>query len=203
MTAAGNRDFGERFRTAIERFDAENAQDPNVELYGGQARPRELVYAQWLTEWVLRLAPDASEPLRLAARAQHICRWLIPRSSYPQTREGYLKWRAELKQLHADKAAGILREVGYPEPTIARVRDLILKKLLPRDPEAQVLEDALCLVFLEKQFAALAAKTDHDKIVNALRKSWRKMSLPAREIALTLKHEPKEKALLEEALQGQ
>jgi len=158
-----------------------------------------LLYSDWLVHWVLRLRPDACESLRLAARAQHICRWVIPRSSYPQTREGYLKWRAELKRFHADKAQSILRAVGYDEPLVGRVRDLILKKLFPQDPEAQVLEDALCLVFLEKQFAALAAKTSREKMVAALRKAWGKMSPAARKLAMTLPYAPAEKALLEEA----
>ena len=96
----------------------------------------------------MRLCPEASEELRLAARCQHICRWEIPRGTYPMTRAGYLKWRADLKKFHAQKAGEILREAGYDETTIRRVQDLNLKKNFPDDPETRVLEDALCLVFL-------------------------------------------------------
>src|SRR5205814_1765437 len=148
-----------RFEAALRRFDEENAHDPNKISVGGRSQARELVYAQWLTEWVLRLRPDASEALRLAARCQHLCRWEIPRESYPMTRAGYLQWRTELKKFHAQKAGEILREVGYDEDTIRRVQDLNLKKNFPNDAEGRVLEDALCLVFLEHQFADLAAKT--------------------------------------------
>jgi hypothetical protein len=105
-----------RFQEAIASFDAANAADP---------RGIELPYSQRLSAWVERLAPDASEPLRLAARAQHICRWMIPRESYPPGRVGYLKWREDLKQFHAQKAGEILRQVGYDEATIAHVQDLI------------------------------------------------------------------------------
>ncbi len=118
------------------------------------------------------------------------------------TRAGYLKWRADLKKFHAQKAGDILRELGYTEDLIRRVQDLNLKKYFPDDPEARVLEDALCLVFLQFQFAGLAAKTDEDKTINALRKSWQKMTDAARAEALKLNHAPREKALLDRALNG-
>jgi hypothetical protein len=189
-----------RFAAAIERFDAENSRDPNSQALEGVAQPRELLYACWLTDWVLRLCPDASEELRLAARCQHLCRWTVPRDSYLMTRAGYLKWREDLKHFHARKAAEILREVGYPEEAIARVQSLNLKKNFPHDPEGRVLEDALCLVFLERQFADLAAKTADDKMVNALQKAWKKMTPSARTFALKLSFSPRERALLDEAL---
>jgi hypothetical protein len=191
-----------RFETALRRFEEENSHDPNIETVNGISHPRELLYAQRLTDWVLRLCPAASEGLRLAARCQHICRWEIPRQSYPMTRAGYLQWRAALKKFHAQKAGDILRETGYPEDVIRRVQDLNLKKHFPDDPETRVLEDALCLVFLEFQFADLAAKTAENKTINALQKSWAKMSEVGRAEALKLNYGEREKALLERALNG-
>jgi len=188
------------FDEAIRRFDEENSRDPNQEQVGERAVPRELVYAQWLSEWVLRLCSGASEELRLAARCQHLCRWKIPRDSYPMTRAGYLKWREDLKRFHSERAAEILRQVGYGQHTMDRVQRLNLKKDFPRDPEARVLEDALCLVFLEKQFSALASKTSDDKMINALQKAWKKMTPAAQAIAATLSYGPRERALLEKAL---
>jgi hypothetical protein len=189
-----------RFREALRRFDAENARDPNTEAHGGLAHPRELLYAQRLTDWVMRLCPDAPEELQLAARCQHLCRWEIPRSSQPMTRPGYLLWRANLKKFHAQKAGEILRAVGYPEPLVQKVQDLNLKKHFPEDPLSRVLEDALCLVFLEHQFAPLAAKTDEAKTINALQKSWQKMSPAGRAAALKLNYAPPEQRLLAAAL---
>ena len=189
-----------RFEAALRRFDEENARDPHVERAGGVAHPRELIYARWLTEWVLKLFPGASEELRLAARCQHLCRWMVPRESYPMTRAGYLKWREGLKQFHAQKAGEILREVGYPEEVVARVESLNLKKNFPRDAEGRVLEDALCLVFLEHQFAELASKTAEDKMINALQKAWKKMTPAAQAEALKLSYGSREQALLEKAL---
>src|SRR5215467_10465812 len=109
-----------RFEAAIRRFDEENGRDPNQISIDGISRPRELVYAQWLTDWVLKLCPNASEELRLAARSQHLCRWTVPRESYPMTRAGYLQWREGLKKFHAQRAGEILREVGYPAEVLAR-----------------------------------------------------------------------------------
>ncbi len=189
-----------RFDAAIRRFDEANAHDPNLEPIDGGPQPRELVYARWLTDWVLKLCPEASEALRLAARCQHLCRWMIPRNSHPMTRAGYLQWRAELKQFHARKAGEILREVGYSDDVVRRVQELNLKQNFPNDREGRVLEDALCLVFLEHQLADLAGKTAEDKVITALQKSWKKMTPAAQAEALKLSFGPREKALLSRAL---
>ncbi|WP_083808716.1 DUF4202 domain-containing protein [Pedosphaera parvula] len=189
-----------RFQAALDLFDQHNAADPNVEMVDGHPRPRELLYAERLTSWVLQLAPDASEELRLAARCQHLCRWEIPRHTFPMTKPGYLQWRAKLKSFHAEKAGEILRTVGYPADTIHRVQNLNLKKNFPNDPESRILEDALCLVFLQYQFADLASKTADDKVINALQKSWKKMTPAAQQHALQLSYTDKEKALLHSAL---
>jgi hypothetical protein len=186
---------------AIKRFDAENARDPNLESDGSAQHPREWLYARRLTDWVLKLAPEASESLRLAARCQHICRWMIPRSTYPMTRAGYLRWRNDLKQFHAGKSAAILREAGYGEEMIDKVRELNLKANFPADAESRILEDALCLVFLEFQFSDLARKTAPDKIINAVQKTWRKMTPAAHERALALALGPEEKRLIQQALE--
>jgi hypothetical protein len=189
-----------RFSEAIRRFDEENGRDPNLIYVDGEPQPHELLYARRLTEWVLRLQPNASKALLLAARSQHICRWLVPRSSYEMTRAGYLRWRNDLKHLHAKKSAEVLREVGYDETTIARVVELNLKKRLGHDEECQVLEDALCLVTLQYQLADLMAKTDPDKMVGILQKTWKKMSNAARTQALALPFTEAESALIRKAL---
>jgi len=191
-----------RFAAALRRFDEENSRDPNSETVDGVAHPRELLYAQWLTDWVLKLSPNASEALRLATRCQHLCRWKIPRDSYPMTRPGYLKWRADLKRFHADRAGEILREVGYSDSIVTRVQDLNLKKNFPTDPESCVLEDALCLVFLEHQLADLASKTADDKVITALQRSWKKMTPVAHAEALKLSYSPREKSLIQAALKN-
>jgi hypothetical protein len=189
-----------RFEAAIRRFDEENSRDPNHELLDGTPQPRERVYAVWLTDWVLRLAPEASEALRLAARAQHLRRWEIRRDSFPMTRAGYLKWREHLRTFHAEEAARILLEVGYAVSMVERVRTLISKRTWPEDPEARVLEDALCLVFLERQFDALAARATEEKMIGAIQKVWKKMTPHAREVAGSLSFSALGKDLLGRAL---
>jgi Domain of unknown function (DUF4202) len=192
-------EFEARFHRAIKRFDDENLHDPNQIVIDGVSRPHELAYAEWLTNWVLRLRPDASEALLLAARCQHLCRWMIPRSSYPMTRAGYLRWREELKHFHAKKSAEILRQSGYPEEMVARVHALNLKKNLGQDEECQVLEDALCLVTLQHQLGMLMDKTEPEKMVTILQKTWKKMSPAGRAEALKLTFSDREKNLLAKA----
>jgi hypothetical protein len=176
----------ERFNRAIQRFDTANAEDPNQEVCDGVAYPRELLYAQRMTAWLDRFAPDASEALRLAARCQHIRRWMIPRRHYPMDRHGYLRWRTALARFHADTAAEILREVGYEEAVIGRVQSLLRKEGLKRDPEAQCLEDVICLVFLESYCDDFASHHDAAKALSILRKTWEKMSPRGREVARSL-----------------
>jgi hypothetical protein len=199
-SSAASRRYGPRFSEALRRFDEENGQDPNHLVVDGVSYPQELLYAERLTDWVLRLNPEASEHLLLAARSQHICRWTIPRHTYEMTRAGYLRWRSDLKQFHARKSAEILSELGYEKETITRVHDLNLKRLLGRDPDCQVLEDALCLVTLQYQLTDLVAKTEPAKIIEILQKTWKKMSKAARDHALALSFPETERQLIEKAL---
>jgi hypothetical protein len=175
----------ERYSEAIRRFDAANAEDPHREAVDGVSFPKELLYAQRMTAWLERFAPDASEALRLAARSQHIRRWMIPRDRYSMDLRGYLQWRTSLGKFHAETAATILREVGYEEGMIQRVQSLLRKEGLKRDPEVQCLEDVICLVFLESYCADFAGQRDAAKALSILRKTWNKMSPRGREIART------------------
>jgi hypothetical protein len=197
---SGTRNEEQAFREAIRRFDEANSADPNTIIIDGKPVPYELFYAIRLTEWVQRLSRNASPALLLAARCQHICRWMIPRSSYPMTRPGYLKWRTDLKQFHAKKSAEILAESRCPPELVARVQELNLKKNLGQDAELQILEDALCLVTLQYQLTDLVRKTDPEKMVSILQKTWKKMSSRAREEALQLPYPEDQKSLLSQVL---
>lgn len=190
-----------RFQATIARIDAANAADPNTLVVDGRRRPKELAHAEMLTEWVQRLRPDAGEELLLAARAHHIRRWAIPRSSYPDGRKGYLRWRAALHAFHAEEAGRILRECGHEADSIRRVQQLVRKHGLGRDPEVQVLEDAMCLVFLQTQLGELRRKLAPETLANAIRKTWGKMSEDARQRALQLELNPEDLNAVQEALE--
>ena len=154
----------DRFRRAVERFDAANAEDPNRERADGVEQPKELVYARRMTARLDRFRPDAPEPVRLAARCQHIRRWTIPRTDYAAGREGYRRWRTDLARFHADTAAAILRDVGYGDDVVARVGSLLRKERLKADPDVQLLEDVICLVFIEHYLAGFAPKHDEETL---------------------------------------
>jgi hypothetical protein len=188
----------DRFERAIAAIDAANAEDPNPAP--GSGRPKEAVYAEQMTRWLEKLEPRASEALRLAVRAQHIRRWEIPRDGYPMDRIGYLKWRTDLKHLHAKLAGDILRNAGYDAETVARVQSLVRKDRLKQDPEAQTLEDVACLVFLENYFADFAQQHDADKVVSIVQKTWKKMSPKGHAAALALDMPANARALVERAL---
>lgn len=176
----------DRFRRAVERFDAANAEDPNRERADGAEQPKELVYARRMTARLDRFRPAAPEAVRLAARCQHIRRWTIPRADYPDGRDGYRRWRTDLGRFHAETAAAILRGVGYGDDVVARVESLLRKERLKADPDVQLLEDVICLVFIEHYLAGFAPKHDGEKLAGVLRKAWRKMSDDGRRAALAL-----------------
>ena len=179
-------DLSHGFEKAISEFDRLNAQDPKKREVNGEQIPYEVFFANCMTKWVSKLDPDASEVVRLAARCQHLCRWEIPRKRYPEGRVGYLTWRKDLKRFHADKSAEVLIEVGYDDSMVERVRAINLKQGLGKDPEVQVIEDALCLVFLEEQFDDLIANTEEAKMISIIQKTWKKMSEQAQQEALRL-----------------
>ncbi len=189
-----------KFEVAITKIDEENAKDPNQEYHEGQSMPKELLYSHRMSEQLNSFAPDAPETLQLAVRAHHICRWEIPRSSYPDDRTGYLQWRNALKSFHATKTADILDEVGYDASDIERVKFLIEKKQLKKDADTQALEDVICLVFLQYYAEDFSKKESEDKMISILRKTWRKMSKKGQEAALQLIMPSAVRALVEKAL---
>jgi hypothetical protein len=182
-----------RFDTAIALIDEANAADPHG---------KELLYSQRLSERLLLLEPNASEALRLAARAQHVRRWEIPRDTYPRDRRGYHLWRTALYAFHAETAGTLLRRAGYDDATIARVQSLLRKERLKSDPEMQTLEDAICLVFLEFYLGEFAEGKDEPKLIQILARTWAKMSPRGREAALQLKLPESTLALLRKATAG-
>ena len=192
-------DFG-KFERAIAAMDAANARDPQTAFFRGREGPRELVFAQSVYEWVRRLEPAASETLLLAARGHTLERWSVPRSTYPMDRAGYHAWRNACAEHHAKVARRILQELHFDDESIRKVAELTLKKNLPGDPEAQTLEDADCLAFLEMKLADYVDAWEPDKAVRILKRTLRKMSPKAREIAGTLELDPGAKQLLEQAM---
>jgi len=190
----------ERLRRALAAIDAANGGDPHTIVVRGERRPKEQAHAELVSEWIGRLAPAASEALQLAGRAHHLRRWAIPRAAYPEGREGYLRWRRALQDLHAEETAAILAAQGYEAAVVRRVSDLLHKRGLARgDADAQVLEDALCLVFLETQYREIAERLDDEKLLDVTAKTLRKMSERARTLALELPLDPRDVATIRRA----
>jgi len=183
---------------AIAGIDAANARDPNTVEVDGQLEPIELVYGRRMSEALSRITPSASAHLRLAARSQHIERWTIPRKSYPEGRAGYLQRREDLKGFHAKRIGEIMYTAGYGADDIARVGALVRKERLKRDPEAQTLEDAACIVFLQYYVDDFMRKTDDEKLARILAKTWNKMSPLGHEHAQRLSLPSRVLALLEQ-----
>jgi hypothetical protein len=159
--------MSDRLARAYALIDSANALDP-----AGQAA----LYGQRMTETLEGFRPDAPETLKVAARAQHIERWTVPRHSYPEGRIAYLTWRKDLQKLHARRAGEIMADCGYSAEEIARTGSLLRKERLKQDPDAQTLEDVICLVFLAFEAEPFIARHDDDKVRDILAKTAKKMS---------------------------
>ncbi len=167
----------------------------------GVPRPRLLVQAERLAAWVVKLEPNASEALRLAAHCQHLERWKIARGEFPAGRAGYLQWRTRLGRFHAERAREVLASLGYDEATIHAVETIVTKQHLRSNPDSQTMEDALCLVFLEFELDDFLRKyPDEAKAVEILQKTWKKMSARGHEAALGLALSESGRALTARAL---
>ena len=174
----------ERFSRAMALFDAANAEDPNLD----EGQPKELLYGRRMSDMIARFAPQASEVAQLAVRAQHIQRWKVPRSSYPMNKEGYHAWRTGLYTFHADTTGELMRQAGYDDASIERVKKAVGKRGIKSNPETQLLEDIADLVFIEHYMLAFAqSKPDYDeaKWLDIIRKTWQKMSKAAQGFALS------------------
>lgn len=192
-----------RFKQAIDLFDAANAQDPNQDIFEGNSYPKELIYAQRMTVMLNQFAPDATEVVQLAVRCQHICRWKSPRNAYPMDGVGYKQWRTDLYKFHGETAGAIMRDVGYNDEMIVKVQALLRKEKLKVNPETQMLEDVVDLVFLQHYLEAFIRKYSHyeeEKLLDILRKTWRKMSEAGHAAALKLNYTPEMFAVIQKAL---
>ena len=196
---------GSRFERAIAAIDAANSDDPSSIQVRGRVQPKEQAHAELMTEWVQRLDPGADEAQLLAARAHHLRRWSVPRTSYPEGRAGYLRWRTALRKQHAAEVALLLAEVGYDDATIERVQAIVNKVGLNRDgadPAVQVHEDALCLVFLETQLASTVDQLGDDKMIDVIQKTVAKMSPAGLAQVAEIPMRTTDRALLERAIAG-
>jgi hypothetical protein len=181
---------------AIEMIDLANDDDPR----DWRGEPLALAQGRLAHDWVLRLDPDASDALRLAVRAHHLRRWVVPRDSYPDGRPGYLRWRRDQKQRHADELRSLLEECGVDEPTVSRATTIVAKVGLGSDPEVQVFEDAVCLTFLETQLDSTADRLDEERMVTVIAKTLAKMSDAGRSAAMTIVLDERGAALVARAL---
>ena len=188
------------FEIALALIDKKNAEDIHSYHAHGLDFPKELLYSQRMSQKLLQFRPQASMALQIAARAQHICRWKIARDAYPMDRVGYLKWREDLKKFHAKTTVVILEKAGYSEEFIARVSFLIEKKLLKKDAETQLLEDVICLVFMEYYLDPFVQKHDREKMKNIILKTWNKMSDKGHQEALKINYTPENLQLIKDSL---
>ena len=170
------RSLSQQLLDACAVIDAANALDPTVIAVRGESIALALAHGRLATDWVRHLNPEAGDALVIAARAHHLRRWEVPRTTYPEGKAGYLRWRKDQKARHARDVEVILNAAGYDALTIQRVQVLIRREQLKTDPDTQVLEDAACLVFIETQLAEMAPRFDRDHLLEVIRKTAAKMS---------------------------
>lgn len=174
---------------ALDKIDGANCADPNRETVDGESLPREYAYSQHMTRWLFALESEPSERMQIACRAQHIERWTIPRSDYPEGRKAYYQWRQACGRMHGRRAAEIMADCGYEAAECEKVETILTKRELRQDADTQLLEDVACMVFLERYFADFyeeKAYYDREKWLRIVRRTWGKMSPRGHEAALKL-----------------
>ncbi len=194
-----------RYPSTIADIDTANSADPRHETVAGVRHPVEVLYSGRMTACLASLYPNASETLRIAARAQHLRRWEIARSAYPMGRDGYNAWRGACRIHHAALAADIMRRHGYGEAEIAHVGKIIRKEDLKRDADSQALENVVAVVFVEHQLADfMATHPDYEdeKVAVILRKTLRKMDGVGHAAVLALNLPADTKRVVTLAVQG-
>ena len=189
-----------RLEQAFLLFDEYNQQDPHRILWNDIEYPAEYFYALQLYNWVMKLQPEANEILLLASRSQHIGRWKIPRETYPTGKAGYLRWRTDMAKFHAQIAGELMLQAGYHEEEIKKMQQILLKENLKNNADVQVMENALCLVFLQFQYEDFIQKHDDEKVIRILQKTWKKMTDPGRQFAMKLEFHGRGKELMERAI---
>ena len=157
-------------------IDAANAADPRLE----EGQPVELLYGRRMTQEQQRLFPDATDALAIACRGQHIERWLLPRSDYPDGREGYLLWRRDQGRRHADRVMELMRAAGYPDQDAEHAGRMLRKEGIKRDSQVQALEDVACFTFIRHYLGDFGATQDPAALLVIVQKTARKMSPEAR-----------------------
>jgi hypothetical protein len=200
------RGLSERYAAAITVIDAANAADPTITRVRGELVPLALAHGRLAAEWIERLDPshdplaEPDEALLIAARAHHLRRWEVPRSSYEVGRAGYHRWKRDQRLRHAHDVGVLLDEIGYDREFVARVQSLVRRDNLATDIGSQAVEDAACLVFIETQLADVATVLERATLLEALRKTARKMSERGLAAVAEIPLGPTETALLDEAL---
>ncbi|NOD92348.1 DUF4202 family protein [Ruegeria sp. HKCCD4884] len=159
-------------QAVLDAIDAANAHDPNLD----EGRPEALLYGERMSAELDRLFPNASDALQIAARGQHVERWKLARSEYPQGRAGYLAWRKAQAVHHAEVVMGLMTREGYESDQVEAAGRMLRKQGIKRDEEVQALEDVICFVFLKWYFQPFAAKHSAEKIQSIVEKTARKMS---------------------------
>ena len=177
------------FEEAIKLIDAANSEDPNqVSDENGKAWPKELLYSFRMSDMLQRYAPEADDVCKLAIRSQHIQRWKSPRSDYPMDRIGYLKWRKDLYSFHANTMGELMIQAGYELDDVERAKTMVGKKGIKSNPDTQLLEDVVDLVFIEHYLLEFAGKHPdytEEKWIEIIQKTWKKMSEQGQQYALS------------------
>jgi hypothetical protein len=193
----------EMLQKMYEKIDQINHRDPRMEAVDGEKVPKEWIYGIRMTHWLEKMNPDANDAVKIASRGQHIARWEIPRTQYPQGKAGYYQWRTSLYRFHGEKLAELMIEFDYPLELVQQVRHILLKKDMKTNPDTQCVEDVAALVFLSHYLEHFVQREDmtSEKLIPIIQKTWAKMSEPARRMAKNIPFNNEIDPIVNEALE--
>ncbi len=159
----------------LEAIDRYNESDPAQR--GGQ--PVAKLHGQRGSFWLGQLTGRPGAALTLSARAHHVGRFEVPRSSFAAGRVGYHQWKSAAREY----CAGVLGELGdacsVDVDVLSEACELVRKTSTDKD-SAQVHQDVCSLVFFEVDAAELSQRLTAAQVERAVRSTLAAMSDSAR-----------------------
>ena len=164
----------------------------------------DLMHAKLVFKWVLKLKPDADEPLKIAALAHDIERGVTGITEKDLKDNSKLE---EFKREHAMRSAKIITEMmerhGYDKETVHKVRFLVEKHEEGGDEETNLLMEADSLAFFEYNIPFKLKRDGKEKIIKKIRFMYLRLSETGKKLVKEMKFKDDEIAkVFREALSG-
>lgn len=171
-----------QYHKAIIAIEQIHSKDITQEQHNGSLIPAEFLYGKRMLKTLELVSPESSYAMKLAVQCQHLQRWGVPRSSYTYDRRGYHEWRREVMKYQLEQTINLLSSISIDEIDIKWIAQVINAQENKADSNGLIIMDTACLVFLKWYMEPFAKKHESEKVLDILKKTFRKMSTDAQNL---------------------